>query len=121
MCIRDSHKLCHVLGGSFGLPHAETHTIVLPHVVSFNASVVSEKLAPIAEMLHSAGPGQGLFDLAKRIGAPTALKDIGMPADGLDKAADLATESPYYNPRQPTRQQIRALLEDAFIGRRPDL
>jgi len=62
-----------------------------------------------------------LFDLAKRIGAPTALKDIGMPADGLDKAADLATESPYYNPRQPTRQQIRALLEDAFIGRRPDL
>jgi len=115
------HNLCHVLGGSFGLPHAETHTIVLPHVVSFNASVVSEKLAPIAEMLHSAGPGQGLFDLAKRIGAPTALKDIGMPADGLDKAADLATESPYYNPRQPTRQQIRALLEDAFIGRRPDL
>jgi len=44
-----------------------------------------------------------------------------MPAEGLDKAADLATESPYYNPRQPTRQQIRALLEDAFIGRRPDL
>jgi alcohol dehydrogenase class IV len=115
------HKLCHVLGGSFGLPHAETHTVVLPHVVSFNARVVGEKLAPIAEMLHSAGPGQGLFDLVKRIGAPIALKDIGMPADGLDKAAALATESPYYNPRQPTRQQIRALLEDAFVGRRPEL
>jgi len=115
------HKLCHVLGGSFGLPHAETHTIVLPHVVSFNASVVGEKLAPIAEMLHSAGPGRGLFDLVKRIGAPAALKDIGMPADALDKAAALATQSPYYNPRQPTLQQIRALLEDAFEGRRPEL
>jgi len=115
------HKLCHVLGGSFGLPHAETHTIVLPHVVSFNARVVGEKLAPIAEMLQSAGPGQGLFDLVKRIGGPMALKDIGMPADGLDKAAALATESPYYNPRQPTLQQIRALLEDAFVGRRPNL
>jgi maleylacetate reductase len=115
------HKLCHVLGGSFGLPHAETHTIVLPHVVSFNALVVGEKLAPIAEMLQSAGPGQGLFDLVKRIGGPMALKDIGMPADGLDKAAALATESPYYNPRQPTVQQIRALLEDAFVGRRPNL
>jgi alcohol dehydrogenase class IV len=113
------HKLCHVLGGAFGLPHAETHTIVLPHVVSFNARAVGEKLSPIAEMLHGAGPAQGLFDLAKRIGAPVALKDIGMPVEGLEKAAALATESPYYNPRQPTLQQIRTLLEDAFEGRRP--
>jgi maleylacetate reductase len=115
------HKLCHVLGGSFDLPHAETHTVVLPQVVSFNARAVPEKLAPVAEILHSAGPGQGLFDLAKRIGAPTSLKQIGMPADGLDKASAIATESPYYNPRQPTREEIRALLEDAFNGRRPEL
>ena len=114
------HKLCHVLGGSFELPHAETHTVMLPHVVSFNARAVPEKLAPVAEILHSAGPGQGLFDLAKRMGAPTALKDIGMPADGLDKAAAIATENPYYNPRQPTREEIRALLDDAFHGRRPE-
>jgi maleylacetate reductase len=115
------HKLCHVLGGSFDLPHAETHAVVLPHVVSFNARAVPEKLAPVAEILRRAGPGQGLFDLVKRIGAPTALKEIGMPADGLDKAAAFATESPYYNPRQATRAEIRALLEDAFHGRRPEL
>src|ERR1700680_835934 len=99
------HKLCHVLGGSFDLPHAETHTVVLPHVVSFNARAVPEKLAPVAEILHSAGAGQGLFDLAKQIGAPTALKVIGIPADGLDKAAAIATESPYYNTRQPHRPE----------------
>jgi maleylacetate reductase len=115
------HKLCHVLGGSFNLPHAETHTVVLPHVVSFNAVAVPAQLAPVAEILRSTGPGQGLFDLAKRLRAPTCLEEIGMPADGLDKAAAIATESPYYNPRQPTRQEIRALLEDAFRGRRPDL
>src|SRR5579864_8332759 len=113
------HKLCHVLGGSFDLPHAETHTVVLPHVVSFNARAVPEQLAPVAEILRSAGPGQGLFDLAKRLGAPTSLKEIGMPAGGLDKAAAIATESPYYNPRQPAREEIRALLDDAFHGRRP--
>jgi maleylacetate reductase len=115
------HKLCHVLGGSFDLPHAETHTVMLPHVVSFNARAVPEILAPVAEILHRAGPGQGLFDLAKGMGAPTSLKEIGMPADGLDKAAGIATESPYYNPRQPTREEIRELLEDAFNGRRPEL
>src|SRR5579862_1454089 len=73
------HKLCHVVAGSFDLPHAETHTVVLPHVVSFNARAVSDVLAPIGEILHSAAPGQGLYDFAKRIGAPIALKDIGMP------------------------------------------
>jgi alcohol dehydrogenase class IV len=115
------HKLCHVLGGTFGLPHAETHTVMLPHVASFNARAVPEKLAPVAEILHSVGPGQGLFDLVERMGAPTALKDIGMPTDGLDKAAAIATENPYYNPRQATREEIHALLVDAFHGRRPDL
>jgi maleylacetate reductase len=115
------HKLCHVLGGSFALPHAETHTVVLPHVVSFNARAVPDSLAPVSKIFHSAGPGQGLYDLAKRIGAPTALKDIGMPVDGLDRAAEIATENPYYNPRQPTRVEIRSLLEDAFTGRRPEM
>jgi maleylacetate reductase len=113
------HKICHVLGGTFDLPHAETHTIVLPHAASFNAQAVDGALAPVAEILHSAGPGQGLYDLAKRLRAPMALKDIGMPADGLDKAATQVTESPYYNPRQPTRDEVRALLEEAFSGRRP--
>jgi maleylacetate reductase len=115
------HKLCHVLGGSFDLPHAETHAVMLPHVISFNARSVPDGLSPVSEIFHSAGPGQGLYDLAKRIGAPTTLKDIGMPAGGLDKASEIATENPYYNPRQPTRPEIRALLEDAFNGRRPEM
>jgi alcohol dehydrogenase class IV len=50
-----------------------------------------------------------------------ALKDIGMPADGLDEAAKQVTESPYYNPQQPTRDEVRALLEEAFCGRRPEM
>ncbi len=117
-----SHKLCHVLGGWFGLPHADLHTVILPHAVSFNAGAVPEKLAPVAEILHSPGrPGQGLYELAKRMGAPLALKDIGMPLEGLDRAAGLATESPYYNPRQSTRPEIRALLEQAFDGCRPEM
>jgi alcohol dehydrogenase class IV len=113
------HKLCHVLGGTFDLPHAETHTVVLPHATSFNAEAVGDLLAPLNEIFNSAGPGQGLYDFAKRIGAPTALKDLKMPEDGLDKASTLATENPYYNPRPFDRQQIRSLLDDAFHGRRP--
>ena len=113
------HKLCHTLGGSFNLPHAETHTIVLPHATHYNRQAAPEAMARIARALGSADPAGGLYDLAKRIGAPLALKDIGMPADGLDRAAQIATQNPYYNPRPIEYAALRALLDDAFHGRRP--
>lgn len=113
------HKLCHVLGGSFNLPHAETHTVMLPHVTAFNAEAEPEKLGPVAELLGSSGPGQGLYDLAKGIGAPTSLKALCLPFEALDRAADIAMEQPYWNPRAVTREGVRAVLDDAWHGRRP--
>ena len=113
------HKLCHVLGGSFNMPHAETHTVLLPHATAFNAEAVPDQLAPVAQMLGADGPGQGLYDLEKRINAPTSLKELGLPQDALDRAADIAMEQPYWNPRPLTRYGIRALLDDAWHGRRP--
>ena len=113
------HKLCHTLGGSFNLPHAEVHTVVLPHALAYNASHAPEAMRRIARALGSAGAAAGLFDLARRHGAPVALKDIGMPADGLDRAADLAVQTPYPNPRPLERAAIRELLQHAFDGVRP--
>ena len=113
------HKLCHTLGGSFSLPHAETHTVLLPHAVAYNAASAPDAMARIAHALGSSSAAQGLFDLARSLGAPTALRDIGMPESGLDRAADLAMASPYWNPRPIERAGIRALLDDAFDGRRP--
>ena len=113
------HKLCHTLGGSFNLPHAETHTVILPHAVAYNASAVPEAMSRVAHGLGVTNAAQGLFDLAKTLGAPTALKDIGMSASGLDRAAELATASPYWNPRPIDRASISDLLDDAFYGRRP--
>ena len=115
------HKLCHTLGGSFNLPHAETHTVVLPHATAYNRDAVPEAMRTAAEALGAHDAAQGLFDLVERIGAPSALKDIGMPADGLDAAAELATRDPYWNPRPVERSAIRGLLDDAFHGRRPRL
>ncbi len=116
------HKLCHTLGGSFNLPHAETHTIVLPHVVAFNAPAAEQAMMRISRALGlgaTLGAARGLFELAKAIDAPLALKDIGMQESDLDKAADIATKNPYYNPRPIERRLIRKLLDDAYFGRRP--
>ncbi len=113
------HKLCHVLGGTFNLPHAETHTVILPHATAYNAVGADEAMARIARALSASSAPAGLFDLAQRLGAPIALKDIGMTEEGLDKAADIAAANPYPNPRPLERSAIRQLLDDAFHGRRP--
>ena len=113
------HKLCHVLGGSFDLPHAETHAVILPHAIGYNAHAAPEAIGRVARALGVADAAAGLFDMAKAAGAPTALRDIGMPESGLDRAADLAVADPYWNPRPIERGAIRALLDDAWHGRRP--
>jgi maleylacetate reductase len=113
------HKICHTLGGTFDLPHAETHTVLLPHAVAYNAAAAPEAMRRVARALGTEDAPAGLYMLAKDLGAPVALKDIGMPESGLDRAADLAVANPYWNPRPIERAAIRALLDDAFHGRRP--
>jgi alcohol dehydrogenase class IV len=113
------HKLCHTLGGSFNLPHAETHTIVLPHATQYNREAAPEAMARIGRALDSGDPAGALYDLAKTVGAPLALKDIGMPREGLERASRLATENPYYNPRAITYEGILKLLTAAWQGERP--
>jgi alcohol dehydrogenase class IV len=113
------HKLCHTLGGTFDLPHAQTHTVILPHAAAYNAAAAPEAMARVARALGVQDAPQGLYDLARRLGAPVGLQDIGMPRDGLDKAADLASANPYWNPRPIERAALRALLDDAYYGYRP--
>jgi alcohol dehydrogenase class IV len=114
------HKLCHTLGGSFNLPHADVHCVVLPHALAYHAAAAPQAMRAIARALGGAAdPAAALRDLARRLGAPTALRDIGMPADGLDHAADLAVTTPYPNPRPLERSALRALLQRAFDGAAP--
>lgn len=113
------HKLCHTLGGSFNLPHAETHTIVLPHAAAYNTAAATGPMTRIAAALGASDAAGGLYDLAAAVGAPLALKEIGLKESDLDRAADIATRNPYYNPRPISREGIRKLLDDAFHGYRP--
>jgi alcohol dehydrogenase class IV len=108
------------LGGSFNLPHAETHTIVLPHALAYNAAAAPDAMRLIAEALGGSSAAQAVFDLAKNNGAPTALKDSGMQEADLDKAASIAMQNQYPNPRPLERVALRQLLQDAFDGVRPN-
>jgi maleylacetate reductase len=116
------HKLCHSLGGSFNLPHAETHTAILPHATAYNAPAAPDAMARIARVLD-AGAGQSaaaaIFDLAVGCGAKMRLAELGLSEADLDRATEIALAAPYPNPRPLDRTAIRQLLEDAYRGRRP--
>ena len=112
------HKLCHVLGG-FGLPHAETHSIVLSHALGYNQAAAPEAMARISKALNAPEAPKGVYDLEQRLGLPMRLADIGMKEADLERAARIATEAPYPNPRKVEYQPVLALLHDAYEGRRP--
>jgi maleylacetate reductase len=114
------HKLCHTLGGSFNLPHADTHTVVLPHALAYNAAAAPQAMARLARALGVAGDAPGAVQrLARAHGAPLSLAALGLPESALDRAADLAVLTPYPNPRPLERSALRALLQRAFEGAAP--
>lgn len=113
------HKLCHTLGGAFNLPHAELHTVILPHALAYNSSGAPQAMERIARALGVYSAPRGLFDLAERSGLPVSLAALGMPREGIALAADLAVKNPYPNPRPLERDAIRLLLEHAYDGVRP--
>jgi len=115
------HKLCHALGGSFDLPHAQTHTVVLPHALAYNAGHAPEAVGQIAAALGADDPSGAIYDLTRSAAGPTSLRELGLAEADLDPATELAVASPYPNPAPLDRDGIRQLLDDAWRGRRPTL
>jgi alcohol dehydrogenase class IV len=114
------HKLCHTLGGSFNLPHAETHSIVLPHAARYNRDAAPEAMARVARALGVSDAPRGLYDLEVKLNLKMKLSEIGLREADLERAAKLALERPYPNPRPVEYEGVLALLRAAYEGRRPE-
>jgi maleylacetate reductase len=112
------HKLCHILGGTFGLPHSETHTVLLPYVLAFNASAVPETVAVLREATGFDDPPAGLRQLSLALGAPATLWSLGLREGDLDRAAKLTISTGYSNPRSVSAKDVHDILLAALTGRR---
>jgi maleylacetate reductase len=113
------HKLCHVLGG-FGLPHAETHSIVLPHAMNYNGDAAPAAMRSIARALGEKENAPGaVWELESRLGIAMKLKDVGMREADIERAAKIAVAAPYPNPRKVEYDPVLVLLRNAWEGKRP--
>lgn len=111
------HKICHVLGGAFDLPHAMMHAIMLPHVLEFNAASAPTAAAVVADALDARDDAiAGLRAIVADAGVSGGLGDLGMPRDRIAEVADRVVEiAPADNP-PVTADAIRCLLEAAWTG-----
>jgi alcohol dehydrogenase class IV len=113
------HRICHVLGGTFGLVHGDANAVILPHAVRYNRDAAPEAMARVASALGVEDPAGGLFAFARSIGAPPGLEELGLKETDLDEVARLSVDPPPWNPRPVEFGGIRQLLDDAFRGRDP--
>ncbi|UXT61260.1 maleylacetate reductase (plasmid) [Agrobacterium fabrum] len=113
------HKLCHTIGGSFDMPHAETHAVLLPHTTAYTERGAADLLKPVADIFSAPSAGIGLYDFAASLGAPLSLAGLGFAESDIGRAAELATQNPYFNPQPITLDGIRTLIHTAWEGTRP--
>lgn len=114
------HKLCHTLGGALDLPHAPTHTVVLPHALAYNQPAAPAAVAALSRAMGGVpDPARGLWELAGRLGAPRSLRELGMAGSDIAGIVERAVADPYANPRPVTPDGLTVLLEDAWAGRPP--
>ena len=113
------HKLCHALGGALDLPHADTHAVVLPYAVAFNAPAVPAPMSRLAAALEADDPASALWQLGHALGAPQSLAALGMTGADVDHVASLAVANPYGNPVPVTEAGVRELLLAALRGAAP--
>jgi alcohol dehydrogenase class IV/protocatechuate 3,4-dioxygenase beta subunit len=106
------HKLCHLLGGTYGLPHSETHTVLLPHVMALRDA----ELRPVADALGAPDPAAGVYDLITELGGPTSLRELGLSADDLAAAGPADVLRPAWEGSRPAGTPDFHWLTDEVVA-----
>ena len=115
------HRTCHVLGGSYGLAHAASNAVILPHAIAYNAPAVPELVRRWSDAMGTADPAAFAFDLVATACLPTSLAALGLPETALDEAAVRVVEETRSNPRPVDVPSVRAMLDEAWRGVRPSI
>ncbi|WP_262695675.1 maleylacetate reductase [Kordiimonas aquimaris] len=110
------HKICHTMGGTFNMPHAETHAVILPHSVAYNTAATPEGSARLAEAMRANNAADAIYDLMKKLGLPLGLKDLGFSEAEIDKAAEITLENSFHNAEPVSFERLRTLLQNAYEG-----
>jgi maleylacetate reductase len=115
------HGLAHVLGATYGVPHATSHSVALAYVTAFNEDAAPKAMAAVAAAFGTASAAAGIYDFAARIGAPLRLAEHGVGEADVERCAAIVVETDNgLNPKPVTEAAVRGILRAALAGGRPD-
>jgi alcohol dehydrogenase class IV len=119
------HKVCHALGGTYDLPHAQSHSAVIPYAVAANSAAAPGAMTAIEAAFRAAGrdvdhAAGAIWDLRREVGAPESLSGLGFPAEEIDAAADIVVQGRPVNPRPVDHACARTVIAAAHAGLRPE-
>ena len=114
-----SHRIAQTVRVMFNFSHAECHGAVLPFAVGYNRRAAPEAMETICQALACDAAATGLYDLNVNLGLKSGFRELGMEPSDLDKAAEAVMAGKFFNPRNPSETDVRALIEKIFHGQRP--
>ena len=137
-----NHSLAHAAGAKFHVPHGRLNSILMPHVIQYNAGIdlnnrsrqavdktVASRYQDIAKLLgcSASSPVSGVRQLVeaikklqRKLEMPTSLKEYGVKADVFAQYKVEISEAALHdgctptNPRVPTAEELLKVLEKAF-------
>lgn len=122
-----THAMSHQVGGLLDLPHGVVNGVLLPHVIRFNAEVVPERFAMLADAMglsvqgmpdHEAAELLAAYvqDLAESVGAPRRLGALGVTAADVDRMSVTATRDACLatNPRPADQDDIAGIFRESL-------
>ena len=121
------HAMAHVVGAKHGVPHGIANGILLPHGMRYNLDACPNRYAVVAEAMGVKEKGMNdkeaataavnaMSDLIKSIGHPQRLRDVGVPADGLEDCATATLSEPpiLTNPRPGDPNEVLKMFQEAW-------
>ena len=137
-----NHSLAHAAGAKFHVPHGRLNSILMPHVIQYNAGIdlnnrgrqvadktVASRYQDIAKLLgcSASSPVSGVRQLVeaikklqRKLEMPTSLREYGVKADAFAQYKVEISEAALHdgctptNPRVPTAEELLKVLEKAF-------
>ena len=137
-----NHSLAHAAGAKFHVPHGRLNSILMPHVIQYNAGIefnnrnrqatdktVAIRYQDIAKLLgcSASSPVSGVRQLVeaikklqRKLEMPTSLREYGVKADAFAQYKVEISEAALHdgctptNPRVPTAEELLKVLEKAF-------
>jgi alcohol dehydrogenase len=111
------HALAYPLGGRFHVPHGVANSLLLPHVMRFNAPVAESRHRELAQAMGAEDAVAAVVELSRAVGTSRQMREFGVEERHLPEMASAAVQVQRLlknNPRELTERDALTIYQQAW-------